>query len=103
MRWLKQRPAVYASIGAAVAFADGYFLFHDPRPPVIGGIATFLTCYIAWRPGGFGWRLEARDRQWAAEHGSEIRVGWLLSRLVMVVGAIASLIAIMLLVGKQVA
>lgn len=57
----------------------GLVLFDDLRAAVLGGVAAAVFTYLAWRTGGFGWRLDRRQRALLEARGDlGVRPMWLL-------------------------
>jgi hypothetical protein len=99
-RWLRDRPAVFALFTASVMIVAGLVIFHDLRPALIGGALGAAFMYLAWSPGGFGWRLDARQRQILEKRGDVgVRPAWLL-RAGLVVIAVVVVLLLMALVAS---
>ena len=96
-RWLRDRPVVFALVPASVMIVAGLAIFRDLRPALIVGALSAAFTYLAWHPGGFGWRLDARQRQLLEERGDVgVRPAWLLRAGLVVVAVVLVLLLIAL-------
>jgi hypothetical protein len=80
----------------------GMIVFADIRGAVAGGVLSGLFFFLAWRPGGFAYKLEAKNNEaLRATGGKAVRWNWLAKQAVVVLAAVAAL-AVLLLVIDQV-
>lgn len=77
-RWLRGHPVVFALVVAGAMVALGLFLFDGREAAALGAVASAVFTYLAWRPGGFGWRLDRQQRALLEERGDlGVRSTWL--------------------------
>lgn len=96
-QWLRDRPVFFGLLTAIVMAATGLVIFHDPRPALAAATISALLIYLAWRPGGFGWRLDARQRQLLEERGDlGVRPIWMLRAIAAVMAVLLVLVLVAL-------
>lgn len=97
--WLRQHPKAFGAATAVLLFVLGLMIFSDARAGLIGGICGGLLVLLAWRPGGFGWKLDAREVA-RMEHGiPAVRTAWLLRAVLSVLGVTAAVAVVLALVS----
>lgn len=99
-RWLRDRPVVFALATALVMIVLGLVIFRDARAALAGGAMSAILIYVAWRPGGFGWSLDARQQHLLEERGDlGVRPAWLL-RAALIVVAVVLVLALVAVVAS---
>lgn len=94
-RWLRDHPVCFATTTGIVMILAGIAIFSDARPALAGGAVSAVLIYAAWRPGGFGWSLDAHQRRLLEERGDlGVRSSWLRRATLGVVGFV--LLAVLL-------
>ena len=98
LRWLRVRPERFALATAILMIIAGLVIFSDPRPALAGGAISAVLVYLAWSPGGLGWRLDAHQRR-LVENGGElgVRPAWLLRAVLAAVAIVLVLLLVALL------
>lgn len=78
----------------------GLIIFRDLRAALAGGAISAILMYLAWRPGGYGWRLDARQRVLLEErNGAGVRPAWLLRSALVVATVVLALALVALVVS----
>ena len=99
--WFRRHPLSFAGASGLFMFLLGLLLFGDVRAGLAGGLATSLLIYMAWRPGGFGYRLDEWNiAQVARNDGEVVRWRWALKSSRVVVLAMLALFALLVLIGE---
>lgn len=100
LRWLRERPIVFALATALVMIVLSLIIFRDARAALAGGALSVILIYVPWRPGGFGWSLDARQQRLLEERGDlGVRSAWLI-RAALVVGAVVLVLALVAVVAS---
>lgn len=97
LRWLRERPFTFALVMAAVMTVVGVICWgNDLRPTIAGALLSALITYLMWRPGGFGWHLEAHQQRLLEDRGDlGVRPAFQ-AGAVVVLAALAVLLAVSL-------
>lgn len=99
-RWLRDRPEVFALVTAAVMIPLGLLTFGDARAALVGGVVSGFFIYVAWRPGGFGWRLDAHQTHLLEERGDlGVRAAWLIRAAAIAASALVLVLLVLLVVS----
>jgi hypothetical protein len=99
-RWLRDRPAVFGLVTFVLMFVIGLRRFDDARVALAGGSISAVLNYFAWRPRGWGWRLDARQRQLLEQRGDlGVRPAWLIRAAIGVVGALCVGVALVYVIA----
>ncbi|MEO6629985.1 MAG: hypothetical protein ABIP03_15620 [Aquihabitans sp.] len=86
---------MYALASAFVGACVCVYLFRDVRAAVAGAAASAAFAYLAWRPGGFGWQIDARLVQLLESgSGAGVRWAWLL-RAALIVAAVVLVLSLL--------
>ena len=67
--WLRERPITFALLTALLMFVVGLAQFGDVRAALAGAVFGGGLIYLAWRPGGFGWKANEHQRRVLEERG----------------------------------
>lgn len=97
--WLRQHPAAFAAAGASLTFVAGVRMFGDVRAGLACAAYGALLTYLAWRPNGFGWRIDEAEALRIVDGRPAVRSSWLLRAAAWVVGIAAATFGILALVS----
>lgn len=99
-RWPRAHPVIFSAGMFGLTGLLGLFIFWDIRGALAGAVYSAVLSYVWVRPGGIGYRIEARQQREFDERGeSGIRPAWLIKALVLVLLAAAAAAAAVFIVG----
>jgi hypothetical protein len=93
--WLREHPKAFSAATVGLMFVLGLLIFGDARAGLISGIYGGVLVFLAWRTGGFGWKLDAKEASRMEQGIPAVRTDWLL-RAVLWVLAVTAAIAVVL-------
>lgn len=97
--WLRQHPKAFSAATVVLMFGLGLMIFGDARAGLIGGIYGGLLVFLAWRMGGFGWKLRAKEAGRIEQGIPAVRTEWLLRAVLLVLGVTAAIAVALALIS----
>jgi hypothetical protein len=93
--WLREHPKAFSAATVGLMFVLGLMIFGDARAGLIGGIYGGVLVFLAWRTGGFGWKLDAKEASRMEQGVPAIRTEWLVRAVVSVLGVTAAIAVVL--------
>lgn len=68
-KYWKERPGLLAAVAGVASFFYGLLVLENFAGAILGGVGGSFVCYMCWRPGGFGWSVDAHQRREFEQRG----------------------------------
>ena len=96
--WLREHPKAFTAATAVLMFVLGLMIFGDARAGLVGSIYGGVVVFLAWRTGGFGWKLDTREAARIEQGIPAVRTEWLLRAVLSVLGVTVAIAVVLALV-----